>query len=69
MKVTGTLEGWRKDPLFNIVWGYINGDIHNRFVDGTLIHTSDITPKGQLLEEGRIISTRNSFYKLGKPAI
>lgn len=67
MKHTGRLEGWYKDPHFNIIWGRIYGDIYGRFPDGTRIHTSSLSPTKQVLEEGLTITTLNSFYKLGKP--
>lgn len=71
MKVTGTLEHWWHEPAyFNVMWGQVYGDIHGRFVDGTLIHTSTLKHSSkQIHKEGDIIATMNSFYLLGKPRV
>jgi hypothetical protein len=41
-EITGTLENWTYDSFGNVVWGNVYNDIHNRFLDGSWIHTSDI---------------------------
>ena len=69
-KITGRLEYWVYDPLWNVVWGNVYDDIHKRFKDGSWIHTSGI-PDGRetnpTLKEGDTIKTLNSTYLLGKP--
>jgi len=69
--VTGTLKDWVYDKFCNCVWGYIEGDVRDRFTDGTWIHTSDIPSTRQTrsftAKEGDLIYTRNSIYRLGKP--
>jgi hypothetical protein len=63
-EITGTLENWRyyhSDDV-KVVYGKIYGDTKDRLSDGTLIHTSYI-----IKQEGDIVYTRNSVYKLGKP--
>ncbi len=70
-EITGTLENWKYDPLLHVIWGNCYGDIRSRFVDGTYIHTSHITTnhrkgfKDNPPNEGDIIHTLNSYYKLG----
>lgn len=71
-RITGTLENWRYSTLDNIVWGNIDYDVKGRFPDGTYIHTSYL-PKYENWEpfdckQGDLIYTRNSIYRLGKPA-
>jgi hypothetical protein len=66
MKPTARLEGWIKDPVFNIIWGYIYGDTKGRFTDGTHIHTSDLMTSGPFFK-GKVVRTLNSFYSLGEP--
>jgi len=73
MEITGRLEDWTYDKLYNVVWGYIYDDTRGRFFDGQRIHTSDI-PSTRLngrdasqFVEGSVILTRNSRYLLGKP--
>lgn len=61
VKVTGRLENWSKDPYFKVIWGDLYDDVHQRWPDGTRIHTSDIKKK-----EGDLVYTRNSIYRLGK---
>ena len=72
-RVTGTLEHWWYDDLYNCVWGHIDEDVKGRFPNGTLIHTSDI-PKFKEsrvcdAKQGDYICTRNSIYRLGKPRV
>ena len=67
-KVTGRLENWRESGVYkgeSILFGNIYDDAECRFQDGTYIHTSGIQP--QDLEEGKVVTTRNSTYLLGKP--
>ena len=69
-EITGTLENWTYDQLYNVVWGNVYNDIHNRFPDGGWIHTSDIPGQRnnqKVFKEGDIVKTLNSSYKLGKP--
>lgn len=69
-QVTGTLENWFRQQVSNkefILYGSIFGDIHERFPDGYEIHTSGI--KNIEIQEGDIVRTRNSTYKLGKQFI
>lgn len=61
-KITGKLEQWSKDPMFNIYWGYVYGDTKGRFRDGTWIHTSSVVK----VEDG-FVHTLNSLYELGEP--
>lgn len=63
-EITGTLENWQKDPVHNIYWGHIYGDVRRRFYDGCRIHTSYVE---QGPDENNIIKTLNSTYKLGVP--
>lgn len=65
-EITGRLEGWHKDPVFNIIWGHIFDDVRGRFVNGTLIHTSSLNSKPPF-KEGSVVKTLNSKYLLGKP--
>ena len=71
MKVTATLEHWWHEPqMFNVIWGQIHYDIHDRWPEGTLIRTSSLKhPSEQVHKEGDIVTTRNSFYKLGRPRV
>ena len=64
--VTATLENWYHDPVRNIVWGDIYGDIHHRWPDNVRIHTSNLHSVGPF-KEGDVIETLNSTYKLGIP--
>ena len=71
-EITGTLKHWdfhhANDEEYVIV-GYLYGDVNARWEDGTQITTSGIRyedfPTDEL-EDGSIINTRNSTYKLGK---
>jgi len=67
-EITGTLEDWKYDHYYNCFWGYIYGDIHKRFADGTRIHTSSVGPRKSWddAKEGDLIKTLNSVYRLGK---
>lgn len=73
MEITGRLENWTYDKLYNVVWGHIYDDTRGRFADGERIHTSDIPSTrhngrdASQFVEGSIISTLNSHYLLGKP--
>lgn len=67
MRATARLENWYKDPVFNIIWGDIYGDIKNRFVDGTKVHTSDLKTLGPYFKSKVIQTKSNSFYILGEP--
>ena len=65
--LTGKLDNWKYDTVFNVVWGNLTGDVHKRWVDGMYIHTSNIvSPKPKGMKEGVIITTLNSTYELGK---
>ena len=73
-KITGRLENWSVDErrfadnTEIIIWGNCFEDIHHRFRDGEIIHTSGIKlsdyPVDEL-KEGMVVKTRNSTYKLG----
>lgn len=70
-EITGRLENWYFDLYFNVIWGQVYDDSKGRFIDGTLIHTSDlIIPRNHTRKdppvEGDIMQTRNSRYLLGK---
>ncbi len=60
-EITGTLKNWSKDPVHNIYWGEIHGDVRKRFPDGMRIHTSYIK-EGP--DANGIIKTLNSIYLL-----
>ena len=62
LDVTATLEDWHYDPHHEVIWGCIYGDTKHRFPDGAYIHTSHIQR-----QDGEIIYTLNSVYKLGHP--
>lgn len=66
-EVTGYLENWVYDDLWNVVWGEIFQDSKGRFPDGTWIHTSNI-PSGRHRDykEGDHVRTLNSLYILGE---
>jgi len=64
--ITGILNNWYYDKTYNIIWGDVEGDVHGRWVDGTKIHTSNLTTKGSTAKDGDVVTTRNSRYKLGK---
>ena len=67
-EITATLENWRIHPQVQVIIGEINGDVHNRWLDGTSILTSPIDGLSEMkLKEGTIVETMNSVYKLGKP--
>lgn len=68
IKITGRLEGWHQDNLYEfILWGNIFGDSKQRFRDGTRIHTSYIVTPSDEWKEGAVVKTRNSTYLLGTP--
>lgn len=67
-EVVGTLDGWAYDPRYGCVWGYVYGDTKGRFSDGTLIHTSSVAANQAPLQQGGLLKTRNSVYRLGKPS-
>lgn len=65
--VTATLENWSYDPNYKCFWGEIHGDVNKRWRDGTPIHTSHAPyPEAQ---EGDLVKTLNSTYRLGKPQL
>lgn len=65
-EITGRLEGWTYDPIFNIIWGFVYDDIRKRFRDETWIHTSNIVSKSKKFRKGQKVKTLNSIYLLGK---
>lgn len=66
--LVGQLEEWQFSG--GVVWGKIYGDRKNRFPDGSYIHTSLVLEcSTRQMKEGSIIETRNSIYRLGKPAV
>lgn len=70
-QITGTLEQWRYDATNNVFWGFVYYDVKGRFYDGAHIHTSYIPSLSKTRkfngEEGDIVFTANSIYRLGKP--
>jgi len=68
--ITGTLQEWYLQTIGNaiIVWGFIYGDVKQRWCDGTYIHTSAVI-NTEDIKEGGIIRTLNSVYKLGEPRV
>lgn len=68
-EITGRLENWSWDLKFPIIWGFLYDDIHKRWRDGQMIHTSSIDKKKfRDVKEGDIVETMNSRYLLGKPS-
>lgn len=67
--VTAVLNNWYYHEVPNVFSGEISGDTKNRFDDGTFVYTSPVksidTAKPQ---EDTLVTTRNSVYRLGKPA-
>lgn len=67
-KVTGRIENWSTHHTLNFIAGHIYDDIHQRWVDGTYILTSNIKGLHNVeLKEGDTVVTTNSTYLLGKP--
>ena len=68
VEVTGRLENWNRSATIGghtfLIWGDIYDDVHERWVDGTPIHTSGIVERE--VKEGDIVETLNSTYLLGK---
>ena len=65
--VTGRLENWEVDLYNGIIWGDCYDDVHNRFRNGTYIHTSTVKNLDSMnLVEGDKVMTLNSTYLLGK---
>ena len=65
-EITGTLNDWFVDQCTKkefVICGRIEGDVHERFEDGTFIHTSGI--KNRAVKEGDVVETRNNRYLLG----
>ena len=67
MKATASIDNWSYDPVFNVIWGYIKGDVKKRFSDGTYIHTSNLMTSGPFFK-GKVVRTLNSFYILNEPS-
>lgn len=64
--VTGVIEQW----IFSegMIFGRVFGDVKRRFPDGSYIHTSTVLESStKELQEGSIVETLNSIYRLGKP--
>lgn len=64
-QITAELHNWQKfeTPYGNVYMGDIWEDVHQRWGDGTLVQTSLVQK-----EEGDLVYTRNSVYKLvGEP--
>lgn len=64
MTITAELHNWKISPPhpfrpFEHYSGTIMGDVHKRFPDGRLVHTSKI-----MKLEGDLLHTKNSIYKL-----
>lgn len=67
--ITATLRNWYPVQCTSkemVIYGACYGDIHERFPDGEIIHTSGV--KNRPLKEGDVIQTKNSKYLLGKKA-
>lgn len=62
--VTASLDGWHF--VNGALYGFVIGDKKGRFVDGAFIHTSSLAD-GAVLEEGSVVRTRNSTYRLLAP--
>jgi hypothetical protein len=72
--ITGRLEEWEATSIIDnneyLIWGLVYDDIHGRFKEGGLIHTSGIKESDHLrsgLKKGEVVRTRNSLYLLGEP--
>lgn len=69
LEITGRLENWYFDPIFDIIWGNLYDDSKGRFYDGQWIHTSSIPKLKELrpkFRKGYKVRTLNSIYLLGK---
>lgn len=67
-QVDGVLENWIAYPFGGSrINGKIYGDSKGRFNDGDVVTTSSVV-EGDI-KEGSIVKTRNSSYRLGKPAL
>lgn len=64
MQFTGTLTRASKDSRHPIIWGNIEGDIHERFSDGTFIRTSEVLSTNHHVDGYSIVTTLNSVYKV-----
>jgi hypothetical protein len=65
---TGRLENWSLHHCLSILWGHLYDDVRCRWRHGEHIHTSHIEGLRDMdLQEGMVITTRNSTYLLGKP--
>lgn len=64
---TAKIENWYVREEF--VHGEIHGDTKGRFYDGCEIRTSYLPDGTAGIKEGDIITTCNSKYLLGKPAV
>ena len=62
--IVGELRDWRKHFCGSdgtcVFWGFIYGDIRNRFSDGKWIHTSKV----DRVEEDLVFTTSGSVYRL-----
>jgi len=62
--IVGELRDWRKQFCGAdgtcVFWGFIYGDIRNRFPDGNWIHTSKV----DRVEEDLVFTTSGSVYRL-----
>ena len=62
VSITGTLKDAVWDEYHPCIWGFIYGDVHGRFPDGTWIHTSKVkTNWGAKLD---LVPTLNSLYRV-----
>lgn len=68
MKITAELRRWRYLPKSKILWGNVFNDTRERFLDGSLIHTSTVieifshpSRKGY-----KVARTLNSYYLLNE---
>ena len=66
--LTGRLESWYVDVFDrDVIWGKLYDDIHQRWEEGFIIHTSTVPGLDKLvLKSGMVVDTLNSHYLLGK---
>ncbi|WP_373088760.1 hypothetical protein [Zhongshania sp.] len=74
-EVTGRIEnwwiGWSYKKEYQIA-GNLYDDVHGRWEDGVLFHTSGIQSKDfpiHKLQPGDVVQTRNSRYLLGEKLV
>lgn len=65
--ITGLINDWYivTSKRKNLIRGSVYHDIRNRWPDGMLILTSEVTTNKEELKEGTVVETLNSRYLLG----